>query len=85
MLSRFICVLLLETPWTLACQAPLSVEISQARILEWVVMPSSRGSFGPKEGPESLLSALAGGFFTTSTTWEAHGFGQMSNDMYPPL
>ena len=26
------------------CQAPLSVGILQARILEWVAMPTSRGS-----------------------------------------
>ena len=31
-----------ETPWT-PCQAPLSVGILQARILEWVAMSSSRG------------------------------------------
>ena len=31
-------------PWTVAHQAPLSMGILQARILEWVVMPSSRGS-----------------------------------------
>ena len=32
------------TPWTVAYQAPLSTGILQARILEWVAMPSSRGS-----------------------------------------
>ena len=32
------------TPWTIAHQAPLSMGILQARILEWVAMPSSRGS-----------------------------------------
>ena len=32
------------TPWTAACQSPLSMGILQARILEWVAMPSSRGS-----------------------------------------
>ena len=31
-------------PWTVACQAPLSTGILQARILEWDAMPSSRGS-----------------------------------------
>ena len=31
---------LFETPWTAACQAPLSMGILQARILEWVAMPS---------------------------------------------
>ena len=32
------------TPWTAPCQAPLSMRILQARILEWVAMSSSRGS-----------------------------------------
>ena len=36
--------LTLVTPWTVACQAPLSMGLLQARILEWVAMPSSRGS-----------------------------------------
>ena len=31
-------------PWTVACQAPLSMGIFQARILEWVSMPFSRSS-----------------------------------------
>ena len=31
-------------PWTVAYQAPLSMGILQARILEWVAMPFSRGS-----------------------------------------
>ena len=34
----------LSTLWTIACQAPLSMGILQARILQWVAMPSSRGS-----------------------------------------
>ena len=37
-------VQLFVTPWTVACQAPLSMGILQARILEWVAMGSSRGS-----------------------------------------
>ena len=46
--------------------------IIQARILEWVAMPSSRGSSQPRIKPTSLTSpALAGEFFTTSTIWEA--------------
>ena len=32
-----------------ACQALLSMEILQARILEWVVMLSSRGSSQPRD------------------------------------
>ena len=27
------------TPWTIACQVPLSMGILHARILEWVAMP----------------------------------------------
>ena len=48
--------------------------ILQARILEWVALPFSRGSSQPWIEPTSLTSpVLAGGFFTTSTTWEAPG------------
>ena len=32
------------TLWTIACQAPLSMGILQTSILQWVAMPSSRGS-----------------------------------------
>ena len=41
LLSR---VQLSVTPWTVAHQAPPSMGILQARILEWVAMSSSRGS-----------------------------------------
>ena len=37
-------VQLFESPWTVTHQAPLSMGIPQARILEWVAVPSSRGS-----------------------------------------
>ena len=37
--------------------------IFQARILEWVAMPSSRGIFWTQE-IEPVIPALAGGFFT---------------------
>ena len=40
----------------------------QARILECVAMPSSRGSSHPRDGTQSLMSpALAGVFFNTSS------------------
>jgi len=46
-------------------------EILQARILEWVAISSSRGSFQPRDQTVSLASPeLTGGFFSTSTTWE---------------
>ena len=46
------------TPWTITRQAPLSMGIHQARILEWVAMPSSRGSPSPAIEPGSLTSNL---------------------------
>ena len=48
--SRFICVWSFATLWSVAHQAPLSMGILQARILEWVAMPSSRGFFQPRDG-----------------------------------
>ena len=45
--------------------------ILQARILEWVVMPSFRRSSQQRDRTRSFMSpALAWGFFTTSATWE---------------
>ena len=46
------------TLWTVAHQAPLSLGILQARILEWIAMPSSRGSSHPESEPQSLLHLL---------------------------
>ena len=47
--------------------------ILQVRILEWVAILSFRGSSHPGVEPASLMSpVLAGRFFTTSATWEAH-------------
>ena len=42
-------VWLLVTSQTVACQAPLSLGILQARILEWVAMSSSRRSSQPRD------------------------------------
>ena len=58
-LSHFSCVRLIATLWTVAHQAPLSLRILQARILEWVAMPSARGSFWPRDRPY-VSSALTG-------------------------
>ena len=55
------CVWLFATPWTVTRQAPLSMEILQARILEWVAMSSSRGSSQPRD--RTQLSHIAGRFF----------------------
>ena len=55
------------TPWTVARQVPLSMEILQARILEGVVVSFSRGSSRPSGSP-----ALAGRFFTTEQLGEGN-------------
>ena len=60
-LSRFSHVWLFTTPWTEACQAPLSLRILQARTLEWFAIPFTRGSSRPRDRTPYLLSpALAG-------------------------
>ena len=53
---------LFVTPWTVAHQAPLSTGLLQARIPEWVAMPSSRESSQPRD--QTQVSCIVGGFFT---------------------
>ena len=62
---------LFVTTWTIACQAPLSMGILQARILEWVAMPFSRGSSQPRNW--TSVSCTAGGFFTSWASGAAQG------------
>ena len=50
------------TLWTAAHQGPLSMGIFQGRILEWVVMLSSRGSSQPRD--RTQVFRIAGRFFT---------------------
>ena len=66
-------------PWTVAHQAPLSMGILQASILDEVSMLSSRGSSWPRNQTE--VSCIASKFFTSWATREAHicGYWQ-SND-----
>ena len=69
-LSHFSHIWLCMTVWTIGRQAPLSLRIFQARILEWVAMLSSRGSSQPRD--QTTLSCFAGRFFTvwaTSSLW----------------
>ena len=61
--------------YSMDCSLPGSSApgVLQTRILEWVAMPSSRGSSQPRDRTcVSYVPALAGMFFITSTTWEAH-------------
>ena len=51
--------------------------ISQARILEWVAMPSSRGSSRPRDPSRiSYVSCIGSRFFTISAAREAPVFSQ---------
>ena len=61
-------VQLFATTWTVAHQAPLSMGILQAGILEWVAMPFSRGSSWPRDW--TWVSHIAGRFFTIWATRE---------------
>ena len=52
---------------------PMEVhEILQARILEWVAFPFSRGSSQPRN--RTQVSCIAGGFFTSWATREAQEY-----------
>ena len=59
-------------PWTAARQSPLSLEFSRQEYWNRLPRPPPGDLLNPGIKPTSLTSpALAGGFFTTSTTWEA--------------
>ena len=74
-LSHFICVQLFSTPWTVARQAPLSMELSRQE--SWSGVPGPPPGDLPNPGIEhtSLTSpALVVGFFTTRASREAGGW-----------
>ena len=54
-----------SSPWTVACHG-----ILQAKILEWVAMPSSRKSTQPRDQNQVLY--IAGRFFTTEPPGKPH-------------
>ena len=73
MLSHFSRVWLFATPWTVALQAPLSMEFSRQEYWNELPCPPPGDLPDLEIEPKSLPSlALAGGFFTTITNWEAH-------------
>ena len=62
-------------PWIVACQPGSCIhgvlQATHSRQLQWVAMPSSRGSSDPRIKLRSLSSpVLTGMFFTTNTIWE---------------
>ena len=70
--SHFSCVQLFAIPWTVAHQVPLSIGFSRQEYWSGLLCPPLGDLPNPETEPVSLcLLHLAGGFFTTSTTWEA--------------
>ena len=65
-------ILAWRIPWTVARQAPLSMGFSRQEYWSGLLFPLPGDLPDPGIEPMSLMSpALAGGFFTTGTTWEA--------------
>ena len=65
-------VQLFGTLWTVAYQVPLSMGFSRQEYWSGLPYPPPGGLPDPGIKPVSSTSpALAGGFFTTSATWEA--------------
>ena len=68
-LSCFSRVWLCANPWTVACQAPLSMGFSRQEHWSGLPFPSPEDLPAPGIEPASLTSpSLAGGFFTASAT-----------------
>ena len=73
MLCHFSYIQLFATLWTVACQAFLSMRFSRQGY--WSGLPCPPPVYHPNPAIEPVppvSPALAGGFFTTSTIWEAH-------------
>ena len=71
-LSLFSCVQLFVTLWTTAYQAPMSMGFSREECWSGLLCPPPGDLPDPGIEPTSRTSpALAGGCFTTDTTWEA--------------
>ena len=72
MAKSFSQVRLFATPWSVACQAPLSVAFSRQEF--WSGLPCPPPGDSPEPGIEPHLSltspALASAFFITCATWE---------------
>ena len=72
MLSCFSCVQLFVTPWTVACQAPLSMGFSRQEYWSGLPCPPPGDLPYPAMELVSLMSpALSGRLLTTGTTWKS--------------
>ena len=76
LLSHFSHVWLFATPWTVTCQASLSMRFSRQEYWSGLPCPPPGDLPDPGIEPTSLMSpVLKGGFFTSSATWEAPALG----------
>ena len=68
--------------WPMDCSLPgfSAHGISQARILEWVAITSSRGSSQPRDWTCVSCLLLRQAHSTTSATWEVPGLDRMTGD-----
>ena len=86
-ISHFSHVQLFVTLWTVAHQAPLSLEFSRQEYRSGLPHPPPGDFPNQTIAPASLTSpALASRFFTTSVTWEAkhtHPFPHISCGWHP--
>ena len=79
-LSHFSHIRLFVTPWTAAHQVPLFMGFSRQEYWSKLPYPPPGYLFNLGTEPVSLTyPTLAGGFFTTSDTWEAHIKGKVFN------
>ena len=71
-LGHFSCVRLFLTPWTLACQASLSMGFPRQEYLSGLTFPPLGDLPDPGTEPSSFPSrTLTGRFFPGSATWKA--------------
>ena len=86
----FVCVLVAQlclslslvqfsaTPWIVARQTPLSMGFSRQEYWSGLLFPLPGDLPNPGTEPAFLVSpALAGGYFTTSTTWKAINYDKV--------
>ena len=74
-------VWIFSSPWSVACQAPLSMGFSWQKCWSRLLCPPPGDLPNPGIEPES--PALAGRFYTTSTTWEAQNNKWRTNSFLP--
>ena len=69
------CLTLCDPRDSISCQTPPSITISQARILVWVAISSSRGSSRPRDQTRISCVSCTGRFFTTEPPGKSCPYG----------